>query len=126
VSTRVFLIDGHDDARDALAERLLRSQGLELVGAADSVERAAELLGAAQPDVVLLDVPAHDGGVETCRAVRKLTDRPIIISTTFLTPELWAAARAAGATDYILKQIDSGRLGREIERIASGGDARAT
>ena len=119
MNPRVLLVDDHDDARTTLVERLRRDDGLELVGAAASVEEAALLLSAARPDIVLLDIHGHDGhGLDACRALRQLSDAPVVVFTSFLTGELWSAASAAGAADYILKHIDTDRLSREIVRLA--------
>ena len=119
MSVRVVLVDGHDDARTTLAQRLRRDACLELVGAAASVEEARGLLSGAHPDIVLLNIHGPEGsGLDACRALRALTDAPVVAFTSFMTPELWAAAREAGAADYLLKHIDTDRLSRELGRLA--------
>ena len=116
---RVLLVDDHDDARTTLAQRLRRDRRLELIGAAAGLEEAADLLPGACPDIVLLDIHGHAGrGVDACRRLRQLTDAPVVIFTSFMTPELWTAAQAAGAADYLLKHIDTDRLSREVLRLA--------
>ncbi len=119
MSVRVLLVDDHDDARTTLARRLRRDRHLDLIDVAASVNEAADLLARARPDIVLLDIHGHDGrGVDACRALRQLTDAPVIAFISFMTPDLWAAVRKAGATDYLLKQVDTERLSREIVRLA--------
>jgi len=126
-SVRVFLVDQHDDARTTLAQRLHRDARLELVGVASCVEEAAQLLPKARPDIVLLDIRRHDGsGVDACRALHELTDAPVVAFTSFMTPELWSAAREAGAADYLLKHIDTERLTRAILRLAERHQKRTT
>ena len=116
---RVLLVDDHDDARTTLAHRLRRDRRLELIGAAPGLEEAADLLPDACPDIVLLDIQGHAGlGVDACRRLRQLTDAPVVVFTSFMTPELWTAAQAAGAADYLLKHIDTDRLSREVLRLA--------
>jgi DNA-binding NarL/FixJ family response regulator len=119
MSVRVLLVDDHRDARTALAQRLRRHPELMLVGVASGLEEAVQLLPEARASIVLLDIRGQDGGgVEGCRILRELTDAPVVIFTSFMTDDLWAAAREAGAADYLLKHIDTEQLSRKIIRLA--------
>ncbi len=119
MKTRVLLVDDHDEARVNLERRLLREPSLDLVGVAGCVEEAAAILHTARPDIVLVDVQRHDGrGDDACRRLQQFTDAPLIAFTSFMTPELWADTKEAGAADYLLKHIDTHRLSREIVRLA--------
>jgi CheY-like chemotaxis protein len=120
---RVLLIDGHDEARDTLARRLRRDGRLELIGATASLPEAAGLLASA--DIVLLDVHGRERrGVDTCRAILEVTDAPLVAFTSFMTPELWSEVKQAGAVDYLLKHVDTERLGSELVRLAKRRPAR--
>ena len=115
MNPRVLLVDDHHDVRTSLAQRLRRDRRLELVGAAACLEEATELLRKSPADVVLLDIHGHDGhGLEVCRALHALTDAPVVLFTSFMTSELWAAGREAGAAGVLLKHIDTDRLSLEI------------
>lgn len=115
---RVLLVDDHDDARTGLAQRLSRNERLHFVGAARDLAEAEAFLRLAQPDLVLVDIHRRDGrGIETCRALHRLTDAPLVVLTSFFTRELWDAAKEAGAVEYLLKNIDTGSLEREIIRL---------
>lgn len=119
MNVRVLLVDDHRDARTALAQRLRRHPELKLVGVASGLEEAAQLLPDVRPSIVLLDIHGHDGGgVDGCRMLRSLTDAPVVIFTSFMTNDLWAAAKEAGAADCLLKDIDTKRLSRKIIRLA--------
>lgn len=119
MSVRVLLVDAHDDARTSLARRLSRDPRLELVGTASCVEEAASILLHNRPDIVLLDIQRSDErGMNACRALRGLTEAPVVAFTSFITPDLWEAVKEAGAADSLLKHIDSERLGGEICRLA--------
>ena len=127
MKVRVLLIDEHEDARSVLAERLHRDGEIEVVGVARDAAEARALANGTS-DLVLMGVPARGvDPAQACRALRELTGAPVVIFTTFITPELWAAAREAGAADYILKRSDSARLRREILRMAQryGGASQA-
>ena len=119
MKVRLLLVDDHDDARTTLVQRLRRDARLQLVGAASTLEEAARLLPDARPDIVLLDIHGHDGrGVEACRALRQLTDAPVVVFTSYVTPALWRAAKEAGAADYLFKHVDTDRLSKAIVRLA--------
>ncbi len=119
MSVGLHLVDAHDDARTSLARRLSRDPRLELVGTASSVEEAASILLHTRPDIVLLGIHPSDGrGVDACRALKELSEAPVVVFTSFVTPDLWEAFREAGAADYLLKHIDTDRLSREILRLA--------
>lgn len=118
VSIRVLLVDEHENARTRLVQRLRRDAQLEFVVGAASLEDVERLLPEAQPDIVLLDIHSHDGrGLEVCRELSRMTGAPVVVLASFMTPDLWAAAQEVGATDYLLKHIDTHRLGRDIVRL---------
>jgi len=119
MSIRVLLIDEHEEARAALTERLARDDGIEIAGTVAGPAEAAATLRQDGADLVLLDIPASDGsGPDALRELRRVTQAPIVVLITMITPALWAQAKAAGASDYLLKHIDSARLRREIRRMA--------
>jgi DNA-binding NarL/FixJ family response regulator len=119
MAVHVLLIDDHDDARRSLSQRLQRSKTVQLIGAVANVEEARAVLANQRVDVILLDLHRHDSqGIELGRALRELTDAPMVALTSFMTPELWTKARAAGFVDYLLKHVDTQRLSREIARLA--------
>jgi len=120
MNVRVFLVDHHADVRTTLAHRLRRDARVELVGSASSVEEAERVLAAGvQADVVLLDIHGiGESGLAECRALRGMTDAPLVIFTSYLTDDLWRAAKEAGAAHYLLKHIDTDSLCREVMRLA--------
>lgn len=119
VKVRVLLIDDHSDARDSLVRRLSRDARIELVGTASNVEEARDILAHGRPEIVLVDIHRSAGdGVAVCRALKELTEAPVVAFTSFVTPDLWSEAQQAGVVDYLLKHVDTDRLGREILRLA--------
>jgi DNA-binding NarL/FixJ family response regulator len=71
------------------------------------------------PDVVLVEIKRTDGmGLEIVRQIASLTPAPrLVVLTSY--PSAWEqeAACRAGATSYLLKDIDSEELIRHIGRI---------
>jgi|FLYL01.1.fsa_nt_gi DNA-binding NarL/FixJ family response regulator len=120
MAVRVLLVDEHRNVRESLAQRLRRSDQIELVGAVGTLDEAASLLETTEPPkLVLLDIHSADGRwVEACRAFRHATGARVVALTSFLTADLWRHMREAGVDDYLLKHIDTQQLGREIVRLA--------
>lgn len=116
---RVLLVGEDSETRAAIADRIGRLEGIELAGATGDMQGVRDLLHSAPPDVILLDLHQYgqDGGV--CRSIRALTDLPVIVLASFMTVERWQEASAAGATAYILKNIDTEQLSREIKELTA-------
>jgi DNA-binding NarL/FixJ family response regulator len=120
MAVRVVIFDDHEDGRTALAHRLERAPDIDVIGAAADLDAAAALIANADVDLTLLALHQQDGEwAETCRRLATLSDAPLVVLASFMTPELWKTARRAGAADYLLRHIDSARLRREITRVAS-------
>jgi DNA-binding NarL/FixJ family response regulator len=122
MSVRVFLVDDHEIVRRGLADLISSEPDLEVVGDAGLVEGAVELIGAAAPDVVLLDWQLPDGtGVEICRELRdKHPNIACLMLSAFADDDALFSAIIAGARGYILKQIRGNDLVDSIRRVAAG------
>jgi DNA-binding NarL/FixJ family response regulator len=124
--TRVLLADDQALVRAGFRALLSVQPDIEVAGeAADGVE-AVELVRRRQPDVVLMDVrmPRMDG----LEATRRITSDPalagtrVIVLTTFELDEYVFGALRAGASGFLLKDIDPPDLLTAV-RVVSGGDA---
>ena len=68
---RVFLLDDHEVVRRGVRELLDAEDDIEVVGEADTAERALARIPATRPDVAILDVRLPDGdGIAVCREIR--------------------------------------------------------
>ena len=117
---RVVLVDDHGLFRSGVRAELGRS--VEVVGEADDVGPAVELISRVQPDVVLLDVHLPGGGGQAVvTAVR-----PEHPSVKFLAlsasdaPEDVIGVIRAGARGYVTKTISTAELTDAIRRVADG------
>lgn len=93
-----------------------------VVAEAGTGAQAVELVRAAQPDVVLMDVQMPElSGVDATRllAAEGLAGR-VLILTTFDREDYVLDALRAGAAGYLLKDVDADELARVIRLIARG------
>jgi two-component system response regulator DevR len=114
--TRLLIIDEHRAVRQALVSRLQQTGKLEVVGSTGSSEEGLLQVEALRPNIVLLETKRSDGtGLETCRRIaRSHPDTVVFVLTSYDDEDERQAAYMAGATRYLLKDIDSTRLVYEI------------
>lgn len=114
--TRLLIIDEHEAVRRALVSRLQQTGELDVVGSTGSSEEGLWQVDVLRPNVVLLETKRSDGaGLEMCRRiVRSHPDTTVIVLTSYDDEDERQAAYMAGAARYILKEIDSAHLLREI------------
>jgi DNA-binding NarL/FixJ family response regulator len=117
---RLFLVDDHAVFRSGVRAEL--GQAVEVVGEADEVEAAIELINERVPDVVLLDVHLPGGGG---RAVLEgvLPRHPevqFLALSVSDDPEDVIAVIRAGARGYITKTISGGELLQAVFRVGAG------
>ena len=100
---RVLIVDDEASLRRALRVTLA-TLGFE-VQEASTGEQALALMGADHYDVVLLDIEMPGrGGIETCKEIKRLSPRPVVLMLTVRdSEEDKANAFAAGADDYFTK-----------------------
>ena len=117
---RVFVVDDHALIRSGIRAEL--GDAVDVVGEADEVEAAIELILERRPDVVLLDVHMPGGG-----------GRAVLESVAAVAPEIAFLALSvsdaaedvidvirAGARGYVTKNISGPDLLDAIGRIADG------
>lgn len=122
IPIRVLLVDDHTLFRSGVKALLQRQDGFEVVGeSADSLEgvkRAREL----KPDVVLLDL--HMPGVSGKDAVKLFLEqspetRVVMLTVSEAADDLVDTLRA-GASGYLLKNIETETLLDSIRRAVTG------
>jgi two-component system response regulator DevR len=119
---RVFLLDDHEVVRRGVRELLDAEDDVEVVGEADTAERALARIPATRPDVAILDVRLPDGdGIAVCREIRSNHDEiACLILTSFSDDEALVQAIVAGASGYLLKQIRGNDIVDAVRRVAGG------
>jgi RNA polymerase sigma factor (sigma-70 family) len=117
---RVVLVDDHGLFRSGVRAELGRQ--VEVVGEADDVQPAIDLIASVVPDVVLLDVHLPGGGgqavVQAIRAAHPSV-RFLALSASDAPEDVIAVIRA-GARGYVTKTISTPELADAIRRVAAG------
>lgn len=117
---RVFLVDDHELFRKGVRAEIAGQ--VDVVGEADDVEPAIELILERQPDVVLLDIHLPGGGgqvvIEAVKASGAAT-RFLALSVSDAPEDVIAVIRA-GARGYVTKTISGPDLVEAVYRVASG------
>lgn len=116
-SHRVVVVDDHDVYRRGLS-KLLRDEGVNVVGEACSGEQAVALAERIQPDVVVMDL--HMAGISGAEATQRITTSTpgvrVLVLTVVAEEDEVLAAIVAGASGYLLKDAS-------IEQVVEGIDA---
>ena len=116
-----IIIDDERPARKELSFLLKDIPGVEVVGEADDIEKAIELIKQLKPDLVFLDIQlSGENGFDLLEKV--CIDFKIVFVTAF--DEYAIKAFDVNASDYLLKPVDPERLEKTIKRI-QGGSARS-
>ncbi|MGH9297044.1 MAG: response regulator, partial [Acidimicrobiales bacterium] len=114
------LVDDHGLFRAGVKAEL--GDGVEVVGEADDVEPAIEMICERLPEVVLLDVHLPGGGGQAVvEAVKTLhPDVRFLALSVSDAPEDVIAVIRAGARGYVTKTISGGELVEAVHRVAAG------
>jgi DNA-binding NarL/FixJ family response regulator len=121
---RVAVADDHTLVRAGFCVLLDAEAGVEVVGVASDGREAVELARAQRPQVMLMDIrmPEIDG-IEATRQIAAdpaLDDVRVLILTTFELDEYIVDALRAGASGFLLKDIQPVELIRAVKVVAAG------
>ena len=126
VGIRVLLVDDQSLVRAGFRALLERADDVEVVGDAANGLQAVDETRRLRPDVVMMDVrmPELDG----IEATRRITTDPqlagirVVVLTTFENDEYVFAALRAGASGFLLKDIEADEL-RAAVRVVHQGES---
>ena len=122
IMIRVAICDDHEMVREALAGVIAREEGIEVVGATDTMETTLGLVEATQPDVLVVDVRLREeSGLDVARAVvAKRPSTKIVVLTSFNSDEALVQAYELGASAFIMKSGSAEALVRTIKDADAG------
>ena len=118
---RVLVVDDSVVIRRIVSDLLAADPAIEVVGTAVNGRAALNKIAQLEPDLVTMDIemPEMDG-IEAVRALRASGSRiPVIMFSTLTEAGAVATldALAAGATDYVPKPSNVGKVGQSMEQV---------
>ena len=119
---RVLIADDQPLVRSGFRMVIEERPDLELAGEASDGAQAIELARELDPDVILMDVrmPNLDGVEATRQLVQAGTRARVLVLTTFDLDEYVYAAIRAGASGFLLKDVEPAELVDAIRVVAAG------
>jgi DNA-binding NarL/FixJ family response regulator len=122
VTVRIVLADDHKMLRDGLRRLIEQEPGLAVVGEAADGRALVDLVQAARPDLVVLDVSMPGlNGIEATRRIRALPGPPRVIMLSMHADRRFVVESIkAGAAGYLLKDDGFDELVRAIGLVMDG------
>ncbi len=119
---RILLADDHTVLRQGMAQALNMQPDMTVVAQASNGVEAVQLVQACQPDVALLDIhmPEMDGVEATRQITAAAPQTAVIILTMYRRDDYVLAAIQAGASGYLLKEVELDELLAAIRAVAQG------
>lgn len=114
----ILIVDDHEVVRNGIRSYLETIKEFDVVGEAESGEKAVKMVSELIPDIVLLDLimPGMDG-VETTRQIKKISPRTqVVVLTSYHEDVHIFPALKAGAISYILKDMKMEKLADALQR----------
>jgi NarL family two-component system response regulator LiaR len=122
---RILIVDDHAVVRQGLRSFLQLQPDLEVVGEAADGNSALELAARLRPHVVLMDLMMPEGdGVDAIRRLRaRLPESRVLVLSSFVDDARIFSALQAGATGYLLKDVQPEALAESIRQAHRGESA---
>ena len=122
-SIRVLLADDHDLVRQGLKTALRAHADFNVIAEARDGEEAVREAKKQKPDLVVMDVRMPKlSGIEACREIRSvMPETNVLILTSYGDERAVMAAILAGASGFILKEVNTVDLITAMRTVAAGG-----
>ena len=119
----IVIIEDDEDVREDLRSLIQSEEGFACAGAYADAETGLEYLTDNPADIVLMDIQLPGmSGIECVRRLKSVhPDMQFIMCTVFHNDESIFNALKAGATGYLLKTDDPGKIVDAIYELHAGG-----
>ncbi len=120
----VCIVDDNRELRNALEEIITMSDGYKCIATIATAEDAVVQIPILKPDVVLMDINLNspENGIDVVRVLKpRIPDTNFMMCTVYEENEKIFEALSAGASGYILKKTDPGRMLEAIRELYEGG-----
>lgn len=119
-ATTVVIADGYAAGRAAI-RRLLERDGFVVAGEAANADEAVEQVATARPDVCVIDVVLPGDGVDAIRRIAAGSpETALVVLTDSTSRDHLVDAVRAGASGYLPRDMDPGRLPHAIRGVLDG------
>ena len=119
---RILLADDHNVLRQGIAQVLDAQPDMTVVAQASNGEEAISLARAQRPDIALLDInmPELDGVAAARQITAELPETGVISLTMYRRDDYVFEAIKAGASGYLLKEVELDELLAAVRTVAQG------
>lgn len=117
---KVVIVDDSDFSRTIII-KMLKDEGFNVVGEANSAAAALMVIKEKKPHVVITDIVMPEvSGIELTENINQNFDNTFVIVISSLSQEhVVLEAIGAGAADFIAKPINQQQLSDSLEKIMS-------
>lgn len=119
---RLMIVDDHEVVRLGMRAAFELESDIHIVGEASNGAEAVAKISVLDPQVVLMDVQMEKmDGIEACRDIKsRYPHIQVLMITSFTNEEAVLASIVAGASGYLLKNVNRSELLKAIRQVASG------
>jgi DNA-binding NarL/FixJ family response regulator len=119
---RILLADDHNALRQGIAQALDAQADMVVVAQAKNGREAIQLARRHRPTIALLDInmPEADGVEATRHIAAELPETRVIILTMYRRDDYVFEALKAGASGYLLKEVELDELLAAVRTVARG------
>jgi two-component system response regulator DevR len=119
----VLLADDHDLVRAGLKSALRGHDDFSVVGEARDGNEAVREAKRLRPELVVLDVRMPKlNGIEACREIRSdVPEANVLMLTSYADEKAVMAAIVAGASGFMLKEVQTAELIEAMRTVGHGG-----
>src|SRR5215471_9525937 len=119
---RLMIVDDHEVVRLGMRAAFELESDIHVVGEASNGAEAVAKIGVLDPQVVLMDVQMEKmDGIEACRDIKsRYPQIQVLMITSFTNEEAVLASLVAGASGYLLKNVNRSELLKAIRQVAGG------